>query len=389
MDKSIKLLVVGLIGLLAILGFFTIQINSAKTLAERKVGDLQQENGKLQMKVESSVREIRKLEDKASSLSMDLDRLSREKEDIQRRFDGLNKEREELIDKLKKEMGKQAASVDESSRRPVSATDDAYWGGILKAKADLELQLGNLRNDLKSAQINNEELQRTKASLELEITNLNREKSELQRQAEYNQKMIDSITADIARERNDKFNIAGDLKAIKSENKILRRQLSSLNNRKIELERKLQDVVESKVNLEKDYANMESILKDKVGEVCRLKDRISESVASAADDNTKPAMNKGNSSINLPPIVIRPPADNPVKSSTSGLLGKVLTINKDNNFVVIDLGEDAGVKVGDTFKIYRQDKLVGNVLVIQTRRDISACDIKKEVGSIKIGDTVR
>ncbi len=262
-------------------------------------------------------------------------------------------------------------------------------GGILKAKADLELQLGNLRNDLKSAQINNEELQRTKASLELEITNLNREKSELQRQAEYNQKMIDSITADIARERNDKFNIAGDLKAIKSENKILRRQLSSLNNRKIELERKLQDVVESKVNLEKDYANMESILKDKVGEVCRLKDRISESVASAADDNTKPAMNKGNSSINLPPIVIRPPADNPVKSSTSGLLGKVLTINKDNNFVVIDLGEDAGVKVGDTFKIYRQDKLVGNVLVIQTRRDISACDIKKEVGSIKIGDTVR
>jgi hypothetical protein len=67
----------------------------------------------------------------------------------------------------------------------------------------------------------------------------------------------------------------------------------------------------------------------------------------------------------------------------------VLSINRDNNFIVVDLGEDAGVKPGDNFRVYREEKPIASVEAIQVRRTISACDIKKETTSVKIGDVVR
>ena len=69
--------------------------------------------------------------------------------------------------------------------------------------------------------------------------------------------------------------------------------------------------------------------------------------------------------------------------------GKVLAINRDSNFVIVDIGEDAGVKIGDTFRVYRDDKSVADLEVIQTRKNIAACDIKVEMSPIKIGDSIR
>jgi hypothetical protein len=69
--------------------------------------------------------------------------------------------------------------------------------------------------------------------------------------------------------------------------------------------------------------------------------------------------------------------------------GKILSVDRDNNFVVIDLGIDVGIKIGDTFQVYRGDRIIATIEVIQARRGIAACDIKKEYLSIIAGDTVR
>ncbi len=68
---------------------------------------------------------------------------------------------------------------------------------------------------------------------------------------------------------------------------------------------------------------------------------------------------------------------------------KVLSVNRDNNFVVIDLGEDSGVKAGRTFKVYRDKRLIAALEVIRVAKTVSACDIKDETSPIKIGDTVK
>ena len=50
---------------------------------------------------------------------------------------------------------------------------------------------------------------------------------------------------------------------------------------------------------------------------------------------------------------------------------------------------DAGVKTGDTFGVYRNGKSIGAVVVTQVRNDISACDIKRASGALKIGDGIK
>ncbi|MFH1782198.1 MAG: hypothetical protein ABH848_01110 [Candidatus Omnitrophota bacterium] len=71
--------------------------------------------------------------------------------------------------------------------------------------------------------------------------------------------------------------------------------------------------------------------------------------------------------------------------------GRVVTINRDHKFVVIDIGEDNRVKVGDRFNVYKGRKLAGLIEVIQARQKIAACDIKDEIKELKIevGDKVR
>lgn len=382
MEQKAKFIIIGLIGGLVIALFLAVQNYSGKQTAEREREDLKRENTSLVKKVEATLQDAQRIEQRANSLSSELERVSQEKDELQRRFDMLNKEREALVQKIKAQPAAPAQpQMSVSGFKGMQAVDEAYWAGVLKANTDLGLQLGIVRNELKGVQIKNEELQRIKNTLELEIANLGRDKQDLGRQLEYNKKMLDTITADLVREKNDKFTFQQALKAIRSENTILRRQLSSLNNRKIDLENKIQQIQMDKAGLEEKFVNLETILKGKVEEICRLKEQLNGGVVAGSDINE---------SVDLPPIVVRPSHEGmPQDTGVSTLTGKVLAVNKDNNFVVVDLGADAGVKMGDTFRVYRQDTMVGSVEVIQVRPDISACDINTEQTPIKIGDTVK
>ena len=94
-------------------------------------------------------------------------------------------------------------------------------------------------------------------------------------------------------------------------------------------------------------------------------------------------------SVELPPIVVRPQAASLPINETGIGMGKVLAVNRDNNFVIMDLGGEQGIKVGNTFVVYRGDQPIADVEVVQARQSISACDIKRETTPIKVGDTIR
>jgi hypothetical protein len=94
--------------------------------------------------------------------------------------------------------------------------------------------------------------------------------------------------------------------------------------------------------------------------------------------------------VELSPIVVRPPSEASALQTSRDNDGKVLALNRENNFIVIDIGEENGVRVGDTFQVSnKEDKPIASVEVIETRDSISACDIKKESSTIKVGDKVR
>ncbi|MFC1805172.1 hypothetical protein ACFLZ3_05050, partial [Candidatus Omnitrophota bacterium] len=100
-------------------------------------------------------------------------------------------------------------------------------------------------------------------------------------------------------------------------------------------------------------------------------------------------------SVELSPIVVRPfgaeiyePEIGALEVSRV-LSGEVLAVNKGNNFVVIDLGSDAGLGVGDTLRVFRNNYAFATIEVIQVRAGIAACNINQSIGPIRAKDQVK
>lgn len=379
MDKKITFIIIGLAAILVVSLFLNLQTYSAKQAIEQERDSLKRENGLLGKKVEESLREVKGLETKVGALNSDLAKVSTEKDELQKKFDLLNKEREELAKRIEFQRPLAATTTTTESQEQSAAgtgSEDAYWGAILRAKTDLEMQLENLRNDLKSAQISNEQLQRDKANLELEVTGLRREQQELKRQFEYNQKIMGSLSQEVVRERNDKFQIENSIKALNSENSLLRRQLRSLDTRKVNLERRYADLQKEKTGLLTRLSELETVVEEKTVQIESLSKQMNIGKKGAAEE--KP--------VELSPIVVRPQVET---TPDSGDFKKVMAINRDKKFVIISAGESDGIRTGDTFRIWRDGRPIGTVEAIQVRSNIAACDIKKEITPIKTGDLVK
>lgn len=388
MERKIKFVLIGLIGVLLVFIFLYLQTLNVKQLLMKERDDLKDKNTSLSSDIKKLESRERDYEDRLDSLGKELDRASKEKQETEKKLELANRAKEQLVEKLRSRESEAARAAAAPQPEEAPLNTDAYWGGILKAKTDLELQLDNLRSELKSMQINNEGMQREKSALELDVNSLNREKEDLKRQLEYNQKLMDSIAQELVREKNDKMQIQDSFKLIKNENTVLSRQLKSLNNRKADLEKKVQGLQEEKSAVESRLNEMEAMLTDKVSRTNALKEKIDVMHAEAKTETQAPSSMK--ESVELPPIVVRPQSESEEPAVTGApSAGKILAVNEESSFVIINLGEDSGIKAGDAFKVYREGKAIASIEVIQTRKNIAACDIKKEATPIRIGDAIK
>ena len=79
------------------------------------------------------------------------------------------------------------------------------------------------------------------------------------------------------------------------------------------------------------------------------------------------------------PVKLTPP------QAASSSEGKILVINKDYNFVVINLGSLDGVELEDIFLVYQNDSYIGDIQVAKTTEIMSACTFVSE----EIKDKIR
>lgn len=381
MEQKTKFIIIGLAGFCIVFLLLFIFTSSQQQALVRENSDFKSENATLLSKVGQLEHDLRANQGKIDSIKVERDKAVGGLRELQSKYESAAKARDELMAKLKKQRQPEA-SVSQA-RLETPDNNDAYWGSILKAKADLEMQLSNIRTDLKSLQISNESLQRQKSALELDVNSLRNEKKDLLRQLDYNQKLLDSMSQEVVREKNDKIAIQDSLKSLRSENAVLSRQLKSLNSRKADLDEKVQSLQEGKVTVEKRLNEMDTMLNDKISQIDSLKKELD------VIKSGKPPEEVGTrESVELPAIVVKssPASENTVAPA---FRGKILAINADNNFVVIDAGASSGVNVGDTFTVYRADKPIGSIVVIQARDSISACDIKRASAPLKINDNIK
>jgi chromosome segregation ATPase len=366
------------------------QATSQQQTLLRETNDLKTENTTLMNKVTQLENELKDNQGKIDSIRTERDKGAQILKDLQSKLDLISKSRDELVEKLRKLSRERHEAINNQQQQQVVAVapenTDAYWGSILKSKTDLEMQLTSMQEGLRKLQISNESLQRQKNILEIDVSRLNNEKKDLLRQLDYNQKLLDSMSQEVVREKNDKVAIRDNFKTVKAENDLLSRQLKSLNSRKETLDKKVQELQEGKSTVDKRLSEMEAMLADKISQIDSLKnelDLIRSGKPGVVSDRKREA-------VELPAIVVRSsPSSSRDQAEIPEFLGKILAVNTDNNFVVIDLGVSSGVTVGDQFNVYREGKFVGSITAIQVRDSISACDIKRVNTALKIGDNVK
>jgi len=381
MEQKIKIVFIGLIAICALSFIFNIFTLVSKQRITHEKDALEQENVTLNKKIEATLQQNKELQNGVNLLKQNLTKLVRDRETLQQKYTMVENARAELVSQVQA----LSAQIEEgpAGAAGVSMAEDEFWAGILKENKGNQWKLDELRNKLSEAKINNEELQRQRDSLELEVTNLNRDKQELsrqyeffQKQVEYNKKKMETISLELVGEKNDKMKIEESFDTIKRENNILRRQLESVNSRKIGLERKISELEDNNKTLKSRFNEMDIMLEDKVLEVSRMNRR-------ARNDAI---MKEG--PVELSPIIVRP-AERTSQFGTT-IEGRVVAINRENNFVIVDLGQINSVRVGDVLGVLDDgDRPIATLEVIETRDSISACDILRTSTPLQVGNLVR
>lgn len=401
MEQKIKFIAIALAGLCIIAivfaAFFynkSTVLTHENTALNRKNEVLNETNKGISNKLSKAEEAINRLRKDKSEAEEELSRTNSEFDDLKRKYDSVLQNQNDLMEKLQEVSAKSLQSP--PSQAPVMAVsggNDEYWAGVLKQKADLELQISNLKNTLKDNQIKMEEFTRDKSGLDLEVERLTKEKTDIQRQLEYDEKMVDSLTLQLVREKDDKRKIEKQAVLFKEENYALRSRLKEVMNNKVALEKKLKDTDDKRVELYGRLNKMDQLLQDKLSEVIDVKQDLT--------DIKKGANPISDSAVELSPIVVRSSAvkDAPSAQGAPGafepldvgrqLSARVLSVNEENNFVIFDAGESEGVYKGQQLQVLRGETAIATVEVISPKEHVCAADIKEKTANIQAGDSVR
>ncbi len=421
MNKSMYIIIILLI-LVGVSAFFALStmsqkedLEKQKEIAERSLksaeetaGTLAQEKKEIENRLNETMRRAEILQQDLNQAKQQANKLQDQQETFKERLAEVRKERDELMVKLQEKAEPEVIvkEVPFQEQRPMpSAADypglseeemkDVYWAAVVKERAGLELRVGELESEISKYAIEIEELRKKNQEHELTINEFEEEQIELEEELVRKEKMINALSIDLAREKNDKKFIGDRYEDVKEENAKLRGQVKELASAKVTLEKSIAKLTESKKEIEQRLIETESIIQNRINEIVDIKRSIDHRL------KTSPVGSQKGDEVELSPIIVSAPSRmNNLSAEKAGVTlaepgespgfnGQVLSINKEDNFVIVDLGVSDGVRIGDTLTVYRGNEFIANLEVIQTRNDISAADIRQKQDHIKIGDSVK
>lgn len=416
MSNATKIIILILSILLVLSGFVAFSsvrqksvLEQSKTQLEGEVAQYKEKQTKLTRdakNLEDQLRELKSRESKfqkeVNDLNGQITQLTVERNDWENKVDELKSARDELVAKLQSKEVELAVTLARDRSKPqetaVSASPektDEYWADVLKEKASLSLKLTSLQNDLTQTSLELDELKKKNFELETGLGQLKGEREDMQRKIRYSEDLANTLAVELAREKNDKKYVNEKIDRLKDESVNLRSQIRDLTTTKIALEKTIVKLSQEKAGVEQKLAETENVIQDRIEDVLNIKNTLQRGFS--AGGTSAPVKE-----IELPPIIVNASPLAPSQSqnlqpleksdpehAAVGFNGKIVSVDKENNFVVVNLGETSGIQAGDQLNAYRNSQYIGRLEVIEVRNDISAADIKEEIAAIEVGDTVR
>ena len=294
------------------------------------------------------------------------------------------KDRLEIIEKSKATLEKQLKALSEKLERAIetqATLNREYQASRVKTNKKLQVLAGEkagLEQKIKEVQSEQffAETLKEKTILEVEVKSLK-------------DKLIshESQIRTLSSEKTDLQQRLRELKNVKQANKeILKeaREVSDLLSRR--LARESQNSMSLSENLEKIRRENSALQQQLAGALKKM-----EPVSERKED------------VELSPILVKAaPPSRAVSSPAirSGLTavktksfpeGRILTVNNKHKFVIINLGQEDGIKPGMSFSVYRGSNDIGRIEVLEVHPGISAADImaiKKKI-NLRPDDVVK
>lgn len=213
-----------------------------------------------------------------------------------------------------------------------------------------------------------------KAALQNELAQIMRERKRLSHEIEELKLIKGDLEIKLSGLETQTKMLAENYEREKSQNDVVRLTLSEKEEELKGVKAKLESIAGEKRKLQgilDDEKMRYSQLKGRVDKLVEVKDMLEEKV--------RDIINK--QGIELERIVVRPEGE---------LAGKVLVINREYNFIVVDIGIKDDIKLSDILTIFRNGKYVGEARVEKIYDTMSAATVAKEIksGAILVNDNV-
>ena len=417
MDKRLKMIVIGLgvILLLSLAFSFWTLMSRTQMVGDYEVtkdanDKLKKENKSLKDQIAAIINEKSQAIQRLSSIEEELDAVGKERDTLKKKYSLIQKEKESLIERLQELSNKSAIASKEGAPKTRALSkemsDDAYWGEVLREHAQLKLRVKDLEKETSSLQVESARLQKEKENLRLEIEGLQTRRRDLVKQVDDNEKVARNISIDLVKEKKKRRELSKQIEVLEEENSSLLGQIDKMEGQIINLEEKLAYAGQETVFIDEQVEDLKEFSKEAEG-ILGGREQISEDAISVTRKNI----------VELSPIIIRPTEELMIATeqvveteeteeiggaikkkpafaeefvdAPELISGKILSVNRDNNFVVIDLGKDNDTKLDQDFSVFRDNKKIANIKVIKIRDKVSACDIVSMTKAVKIGDIVK
>jgi chromosome segregation ATPase len=310
---------------------------------------------------------------------MYLTRLKEEKEEAERRLQELAQENQRLreeVTRLVKAKEDLEARLRKEKQRAKQEPQKEFWSNLLREKANLELRFNNLQRLWERKDLELSKFQEERKKLDQTVQELLNEKLEFENKLTETRKLISSLSQSLEQEKEEKLAFADKLGELEKEKESLQLKLEEYQEIKSNLDAKIQHLQkelekqkEERQKFAQKLAYINQILEDKMLEVTRLQ----QDLQIALQKIKKLSYQAKAEPVELPKIEI-----------DERLEGRVVSVDNERGFVVIDLGKRDGIKKGMQLKVYRNDKLIAKLEVMEVREVTSAAKILLSLPQDKI-----
>ena len=190
----------------------------------------------------------------------------------------------------------------------------------------------------------------------------------LQKLASVRYEELDTTYGDLKKTKDDLTATKDELATTKGELDTANQQIATLNQT---IAQKDTEIAEGKAQVEtlnQQVAGLQSQITDLNGQVTRIQEEKNELNDKIAEMNQDI---KG-----LEQELAEARQDTSIEAHMKkGLAGQIVVVNKDWNFVVVDVGSDAGALINGVFLVHRADKLIGKIRVSSVSRNLALAEI--------------